>query len=153
MMNEKYPFTLMRALGRDVSAAGARSSPQRHAMTAMRSWHLFVKARIYGDSCGVDGTGAVRRCHDAKEVGASFHGAPMVWHTVPHGHFMAPLRTGARRRCNDSPSSVMRWRVTPWHLPGCGIHRGVADAGVDIDYRSNAIQNVFAFLLEFLIRQ
>jgi len=99
----------------DVSAAGAQSSSQRHAMTAMRAWHLFVKARIYGDSCGEDGTGAVRRCHDAKEVGASFHGAPMVWHTVPHGHFMAPLRTGARRRCNDV--SAQRHNPPPSVMP------------------------------------
>ena len=53
--------------------------------------------------------------------------------------------------------SVMPWRITPWHLPACwGTTRRAldrADAGADICYRSNTIQNVLAFLLEFLIRK
>jgi hypothetical protein len=41
--------------------------PLRHAMTAPRAWHLFVKVCPYR-FCGKDGTDALRRCHDEERA-------------------------------------------------------------------------------------
>ena len=115
--------------------------PLRHAMTAPRAWHLFVKVCTYR-FCGKDGTDALRRCHDVGRaqiidrttplslmatttprsvISPLRHAmtAPRAWHlfvkVCPY-RFCGKDGTDALRRCHDVGRAQVIDRTTPLSL-------------------------------------